>query len=332
MEFVVGGIAAMGAGFFTNPMEVVKTRLQLQGELQSKGVYTVHYRNFFHAMYTVAKVDGIAALQKGLVPALWYQLALNGVRLGAYQFAENQGWTLNSEGQTSAPKSVVIGALAGCAGSFTGSPLYLVKTHLQSQAANSIAVGHQHQHNGMGEALAGIYRKHGIQGLWRGVNGSMSRVLVGSAAQLSTFTLTKEWLEEKHVFKPNSLMNTILGSMLCSIVAGILMTPFDVISTRLYNQGVDKNGKGLIYSGVYDCFNKTMKAEGFNGFYKGFTASYARLGPHFILTLLFWDILKDFQKRLSSSDTRSSPQIKPVAYDLRDLKDGGLMDKGVIKV
>ncbi|XP_071446189.1 solute carrier family 25 member 35-like [Hetaerina americana] len=306
MEFAVGGLAAMGAGFFTNPMEVIKTRMQLQGELRSRGLYTVHYRNFFHAMYTVAKVDGVTALQKGLVPALWYQLALNGVRLGAYQFAENQGWTLNKNGQTSAPKSIIIGALAGCAGSFTGSPLYLVKTHLQSQATGSIAVGHQHQHSGMGQALMGIYKQYGIQGLWRGVMGSMNRVLVGSAAQLSTFTITKEWLEEKHIFQPNSLMNTILGSMLCSIVAGILMTPFDVISTRLYNQGVDKSGRGLMYTGVYDCFTKTLQAEGMYGFYKGFTASYARLGPHFILTLLFWDILKDFQKKLSISETKSS--------------------------
>lgn len=33
-ECLTGGVAASGACFFTNPLEVVKTRMQLQGELQ----------------------------------------------------------------------------------------------------------------------------------------------------------------------------------------------------------------------------------------------------------------------------------------------------------
>lgn len=82
MEFVIGGTAAVGAGFFTNPLEVLKTRMQLQGELQAKGKHAVHYKNILHAGYVVAKNDGILALQKGLVPALWVQWILNGVRLG----------------------------------------------------------------------------------------------------------------------------------------------------------------------------------------------------------------------------------------------------------
>ena len=35
-ECLTGGVAACGAGIFSNPLEVVKTRMQLQGELQVK--------------------------------------------------------------------------------------------------------------------------------------------------------------------------------------------------------------------------------------------------------------------------------------------------------
>lgn len=82
MEYSLGGLAAVGAGFFTNPLEVIKIRMQLQGELTSRGGYVVQYKNFVHAGYVIAKHDGALALQAGLVPALWFQMFLNGIRLG----------------------------------------------------------------------------------------------------------------------------------------------------------------------------------------------------------------------------------------------------------
>jgi solute carrier family 25 protein 34/35 len=84
MEFVIAASAGMGACLFTNPLEVLKTRMQLQGELKARGEHAVHYRNVIHASYTIVKNDGVFALQKGLVPALWVQLFLNGMRLGKY--------------------------------------------------------------------------------------------------------------------------------------------------------------------------------------------------------------------------------------------------------
>lgn len=125
-EYFLGGLGACGACLFTNPLEVVKTRMQLQGELQSRGSYSRHYRNVFHAFYTIGRVDGLTALQKGLVPGLWYQLFMNGVRLGTYQTLINFGVTKTSKGEVSLPKSVAAGAFAGCVGAAVGSPFYLV--------------------------------------------------------------------------------------------------------------------------------------------------------------------------------------------------------------
>ena len=44
-EFLLGGMATSLAGFFTNPLEVAKTRMQLQGELKAHGQYSVIYTN-----------------------------------------------------------------------------------------------------------------------------------------------------------------------------------------------------------------------------------------------------------------------------------------------
>jgi solute carrier family 25 protein 34/35 len=43
-------------------------------------------------MAAVVRADGLRALQKGLVPAMWYQLVMNGVRLGSYQSLVNAGF------------------------------------------------------------------------------------------------------------------------------------------------------------------------------------------------------------------------------------------------
>ena len=70
------------------------------------------------------------------------------------------------------------------------------------------------------------------------------------------------------------------------------MNPFDVVSTRLYNQKVDASGRGLLYRGWVDCFSRTVKAEGFFGLYKGWSAHYFRLGPHTVATFVIWEQFK----------------------------------------
>lgn len=126
MEFAIGAVSAVCAGCFTNPLEVVKTRMQLQGELKARGQYTRHYKNFFHAFYVIGKTDGLLALQKGLVPALIHQVLLNGTRLGIYQIAEERKWNLKENGDISLGNTLLISSTAGAISAFTGSPMYLV--------------------------------------------------------------------------------------------------------------------------------------------------------------------------------------------------------------
>jgi len=128
VEFLTGGLAASVACFFTNPLEVAKTRMQLQGELVARGQHAVHYRNVVHAFFTIGRVDGLLALQKGLVPGLWYQFVMNGVRLGFYQRVVDMGLTKDKNGHVSVVRSVAASAFSGCIGAAVGSPLYMVSS------------------------------------------------------------------------------------------------------------------------------------------------------------------------------------------------------------
>lgn len=68
--FVSGGMAACFAVTVTNPLEVVKTRLQLQGELASKGQAKKIYTGVFQALGVIAKNEGFRGLQRGLLTAV----------------------------------------------------------------------------------------------------------------------------------------------------------------------------------------------------------------------------------------------------------------------
>jgi solute carrier family 25 protein 34/35 len=57
--FSAGALAACGAVTVTNPMEVVKTRLQLQGELAAKGQVKKVYTGVFQALRLIAVNEGI---------------------------------------------------------------------------------------------------------------------------------------------------------------------------------------------------------------------------------------------------------------------------------
>lgn len=65
MEFAIGAVAACGACLISNPMDVLKTRMQLQGELRARGHYAVVYKNIFHAAYAVSKVRVLTTIAVG---------------------------------------------------------------------------------------------------------------------------------------------------------------------------------------------------------------------------------------------------------------------------
>lgn len=166
-----------------------------------------------------------------------------------------------------------------------------------------MAVGHQHQHQSVLGALETIWRQQGLLGLWRGVGGAVPRVTVGSAAQLATFASAKAWVQERQWFLEDSWLVALAGGMISSVAVAAVMAPFDVVSTRLYNQPVDRAGRGQLYGGLTDCLVKICQQEGPLALYKGLGLAYLRLGPHTILSMFFWDELRKLATRAQHQGT-----------------------------
>ncbi|CAK1581513.1 unnamed protein product [Parnassius mnemosyne] len=297
-DMAMGGISAMFATLFTNPIEVVKTRLQLQGELAARGNHSVFYKNVPHGLFVIARNEGLVALQSGLPAMLGFQFFLNTFRLGVYRISERRGFITGPDGRISALRGAVAAGLGGALGSIAGTPFFLVKTRLQAQAAKAIAVGHQHKHSGMLNALSDIYKNEGVKGLFRGVHPQIPRGAVGSSSQMVSFGHAKQWLRDCGIYANSPLMLSFLGANLGGIVMTICLNPFDVMATRLSNQPLDNNNRGKLYRGMADCFLKMLRSEGASAFYKGVGANYLRLGPHTVLLLVCWDQLKILEEYL----------------------------------
>lgn len=82
---------------------------------------------------------------------------------GLYQVLMDKGLMKDDKGELVFYKTVIGGSVVGAAGACAGSPFYLVKVHLQSQASKEIAFGHQHHHEGTLSALHKIYNQYGVR-------------------------------------------------------------------------------------------------------------------------------------------------------------------------
>ena len=88
LNFMLAAMSTTSATCFSNPIEVIKTRMQLQGELQTN--HKKHYKGIFSSLIQIVRNEGIFAIQKGLTPGLFYQFFMNGTRLGSYQFLQKK--------------------------------------------------------------------------------------------------------------------------------------------------------------------------------------------------------------------------------------------------
>ncbi|CAK1581509.1 unnamed protein product [Parnassius mnemosyne] len=300
MEFVIGGLAGAGATIFTNPMDVVKTRFQLQGELRARNEHTARYRGIFHALYVIARNDGMLALQKGLAPAMLLGFTMNSVRLGMYHVAEVQGWTKSKDGDININKTIFWSSASGVMSGLAANPASVVKTRIQAAAHPSIAVGRQHRYDGMMDAFITIYKTEGVKGFFAGVNATCARLAVGSAAQLTTFSTAKEVLQSYGICQQSPFGLAFFASALSGVMVALAICPFDVTAVRLYNQGPASKGE-LLYNGVFDCLKKIYTTEGVHGLYKGIGPLYLRIAPHTTLSLVIWDMLNNlFDKNKKS--------------------------------
>ncbi|THH29055.1 hypothetical protein EUX98_g5130 [Antrodiella citrinella] len=306
--FILGGIAACVAVTISNPAEVAKTRLQLQGELAKGGGVKV-YNNVFDVFKKTWRNEGIRGIQRGLGPAYSYQILLNGSRLGFYEpfrLSINKAFGFSPTDQLPAT-SIAAGAASGAVGAVLGNPLFMVKARMQAYSP-ALPVGAQHNYRSGFDALRSIFVAQGARGLVRGVDAAVLRTSMGSSVQLPTYNWTKNQLISHGISRPDSIWTYLASSSVSGMCVLLMMQPADTTLTRMYNQPTkqlpDGRHVGTLYKGPIDCLWKTAKTEGIMAWYKGSTAHFLRIAPHTIVTLTANDLIINLYKSIRDKNLR----------------------------
>uniref|UniRef100_A0A7S2XEX3 Uncharacterized protein n=1 Tax=Lotharella oceanica TaxID=641309 RepID=A0A7S2XEX3_9EUKA len=282
-EFLYGGLASCCAEAMTMPLDVVKVRMQIQGQ---QGM-NVAYKGFFQTGFNLLSKEGIFAFWTGTTPAILRQGTYGTLRIGLYVQAKRvlgieQGSTSANPGRT-----IVAGVTSGGFSSAVCTPTDLIKVRMQ---AGYLRGSDTPTYRGVLHAAQSIVAEEGWLGLYRGVGPTTARAAIVAAAELGSYD------EIKMFFKRNGAEDGVRLHLLTAALAGFCATaassPFDVVKSRVMSQPLDEHGRGVRYSGMFDCFQKSIRTEGISFMWRGFSANYLNKGPTVVLFFVLYEAVQ----------------------------------------
>uniref|UniRef100_A0A5B6ZC65 Mitochondrial uncoupling protein 5-like n=1 Tax=Davidia involucrata TaxID=16924 RepID=A0A5B6ZC65_DAVIN len=314
--FVEGGIASIVAGCSTHPLDLIKVRMQLQGETNAPNpaVQTLRPALAFQTTspgrihvppppaarvgpiavgIRIVQQDGAVALFSGVSATILRQTLYSTTRMGLYDILK-QKWTDPGTGKMPLVRKIGAGLFAGGVGAAVGNPADVAMVRMQ--ADGRLPAAQRRNYRSVVDAISQMTKNEGITSLWRGSSLTVNRAMLVTASQLASYDQIKETILDKGLMK-DGLGTHVTSSFAAGFVAAVASNPVDVIKTRVMNMKVEP-GKAPPYSGAVDCAMKTIRAEGPMALYKGFIPTISRQGPFTVVLFVTLEqvrkLLKDF--------------------------------------
>lgn len=183
-ELVAGGTAGGCQVVFTNPLEIVKIRLQVAGEMaKSEGADRVARG----AMHHVRQL-GVFGLYKGASACLLRDIPFSAIYFPAYAHLKKDTFGEGVRGKKlSFGEMLSAAAMAGMPAAFLTTPADVIKTRLQVEAKKGQAT-----YNGIADCFAKILKEEGPKAFFK---GSIARVL-RSSPQFGVTLVAYEYLQK----------------------------------------------------------------------------------------------------------------------------------------
>lgn len=268
-QFISGAVAGVSEILVMYPLDVVKTRQQLDS--------TNAYKGTLQSLKKIVSEEGFSRLYKGISAPILMEAPKR-----ATKFAANDEWGKfyrNAFGVSTMnqPLAILTGATAGATESFVVVPFELVKIRLQDKTT---------QFNGMSDVVKDIVKKNGVLGLYKGLESTLWRHIWWNAGYFGLIFQVRSLMP-----KPKNNTEKTLIDLTCGSIGGtfgtILNTPFDVVKSRI-QAGSTK------YRWTYPSLFTVAKEEGFATLYRGFVPKVLRLGPGGGILLVVFTTCMDF--------------------------------------
>ncbi|XP_028366168.1 calcium-binding mitochondrial carrier protein Aralar1 isoform X2 [Phyllostomus discolor] len=274
-RFTLGSVAGAVGATAVYPIDLVKTRMQNQRGTGSV-VGELMYKNSFDCFKKVLRYEGFFGLYRGLIPQLIGVAPEKAIKLTVNDFVRDK--FTRRDGSIPLFAEILAGGCAGGSQVIFTNPLEIVKIRLQ--VAGEITTGPR-------VSALSVLRDLGIFGLYKGAKACFLRDIPFSAIYFPVYAHCKLLLadEDGHV----GGFNLLAAGAMAGVPAASLVTPADVIKTRL--QVAARAGQ-TTYSGVIDCFRKILREEGPSAFWKGTAARVFRSSPQFGVTLVTYELLQ----------------------------------------
>ncbi|XP_048366927.1 calcium-binding mitochondrial carrier protein Aralar2 isoform X2 [Sphaerodactylus townsendi] len=176
-EILAGGCAGASQVIFTNPLEIVKIRLQVAGEITTGPRVSA---------LTVLRDLGFFGLYKGAKACFLRDIPFSAIYFPCY--AHMKSSFASEDGRVSAGYLLLAGAIAGMPAASLVTPADVIKTRLQVAARAG-----QTTYSGVIDCFGKILREEGPRAFWKGAGARVFRSSPQFGVTLVTYELLQRW-------------------------------------------------------------------------------------------------------------------------------------------